>query len=338
MTYRYRRLQLHIGIQMIALLLGFFAAKQAGAVVTYQQLGRIVIKNACGKSWSSYYPTGQAPALSPDKSAVAFIRDGNLFIQRKNGHIEQVTRHPSIDVERFPFDVRVTWHRSGNWVLYTRIIPAKYDKPHNRIELNENDTGCKDCVETIWIIDINSKRTRQIVGPMGNFQRLVSTDRIEGASVYEPIFSPAGKSVCFLNGGSLYEQSIDLHKLSPAGKPHIVVHIGDADLGAKQIAWDFKRNRLCYWIGRFSGSGVSEYGYVTWKNGNWGRGTKWQPELASDVRKSFKNTNIHGCAFDDRGYLWVQEWIGNDTRWLRQDADLQLPQGTGRPDWGHFAG
>lgn len=325
------------------------ASMEAVAVVSYEAKGHIIVRDGGWNLGRKIPISGQAPAISPSRDKIAFLRKGNIFlIHGKNGSITQITRdEPAINQQTNELSgLRVSWHPSAKIVAYTRILPYKISKSSKTIQplpVNTKLLNNTIYLSTIWLADIKTGKCSRIVGPMGDIRRMIATYQIEGAEVCEPMFSPNGKFLWFLNGGALYEIRINAGAAKAAGKPVLVARTGDgldfgsqgaskSGSGAQQMAWDAKHSRLCYWIGRFWGSGTSEYGYISWRNGKWGRPVKWKPGFAPAIQKDIENTI--GCAVDDRGWLWVLAFVGDDIRWMREDASYKLPVDADRPDWG----
>lgn len=326
-----------------------------GCTVAYEAGNHIHIE---GPGWNlpkSSLPIGVAPAVSPTGSSVAFLRDGNVFVIHKDGQkIEQITHDPSIKLpssnEVHQYDLmpqihqRISWNASESKLVYTRILLFKYDKKSNLLQELKSLAG--DQTDTayltaIWIADINAKSSKQLVGPMGDFRLIWSTGQPSGAAVYEPVFSPDGSRVWFLNAGSLFESLI-----SEEPAPKLAARIGDGleyskpanskwGTGALQVAWDAKNSRLIYWIGRFWGSGESDYGYIPWHDGKWGKATSWTPKFTREL-KGLEEGNIWGCAIDCEGFLWVEAQIGSmeNIRWTRTDASKMLPVEAENPSFG----
>jgi len=309
--------------------------------------GRIVIDGPDWRLPKGSQPSGHSPAISPSGDTVAFLRYGNLYLLRKGSPKPRqlTTLSPSADQSAVALPMRVSWHPSGQWIVFTRALPSEYNRRSNSIrpitrKLKPNEIYIES-TQTIWLADVKSGKARQIVGLMGNPRKLES--QIEGASVYEPLFSPDGKSIWFLNGGWLYQASVDTKKIT-AGKSQLVARIGNgldfespgasrSGSGAQMLAWNARASRLCYWVGRFWGTGVSEYGYIQWKNGSFGHPEKWHPQFAQPILNEFNNTNVSGCVFDDKNNLWVNTYYERGARWVRGDDRAQLPPGSGRPDW-----
>lgn len=321
-------------------------AGSVNAAVTYELKHRVVVEGNGWKVKPSLRPTGEAPALSPSADRVAFLRNGNVYLLlRRTAKSRQLTYlPPSSSGDDTFLPMRISWDSSGKWIAFTRALPMEYDKHHNvlrpitrRLKSVEN---ILQYVQTIWLADAKSGKAKQIIGPMGDLLKLSATGQIEGASVYEPVFSPDGRKLWFLNGGWLYEARLDLKKLSVTGKHSLVARIGDGldfsspgaskwGTGAQQLAWDPKNSHLCYWIGRFWGSGESMFGRIAWKPEKWGKPEAWQPKLSHIIAQSF----IWGINFDNKGNLWVPAYMGSDTRWIRHDGKAKLPGGGGRPSW-----
>ena len=324
----------------------FYGCSRAGnvpAAITYDKSGKLVIES---KGWNLEAKlNGQAPAVSPSANEVAFLRDGNLWLIARSGkQPKKITTGASICAADVFLPFRVSWHPSSKYVLYTRALPFEYYKPGNRLIPLSGKVDALDDVQyimTIWIAYPASHNSRQVVGPMGDLTKLNATQQLEGASAYEPMFSPDGKWIWFLNAGSLFELQFNSDAPTFCGKPRLVAKVGAGldfessgaskwGTGAQQLAWDSKNNRLCYWIGRFWGSGESDFGYISWNRGKWGRPAKWHPKFAPDL----KNSQFCGVAFDNAGNLWVNAFYKDQIRWVRSDAKVLLPPETGKPDWG----
>ena len=319
-------------------------AAEVSEIVTYELNGKIVVDMP---GWKNTKPDGEAPAVSPMGDAVAFARQGNVYLLRQDGVSTQLTHFQSLSQPEIVFlGQHVSWSPTGEHLVYTRILPFKYDQKTGvfyKIKGIPSPSRNMVYLHTIWLLNIRNGKTKQIVGPMGYFNKLWKTDQLQGASVYEPMFSPDGKTVWFLNAGSLYEVSVNLITLNSTGKPRLVAQIGDGldfnspgaskwGTGAQQMEWDKKTGRLDYWIGRFWGSGVSEYGYITWKNGKWGKAAKWQPELAPKIRDNY----FWGCLIDSDGMLWVHANLDTGSCWVRNDLEKKLPPDAINPNWKPF--
>lgn len=194
---------------------------------------------------------------------------------------------------------------------------------------------------TVWLVQRKSGQCRRIFGPFGDVVALYRSNQLEGASVYEPVFSPDGRWIWVLHEGNLYQAGFKA-KSGTVDKPRLAKVLGTgydmeipgaskAGHGALMLAWDGKRERLVYWKGRFWGTGVSEYGYPSWRNGQLGHPCKWQPSFAMSVRQQGWE-NISGCVIDREGNLWVKVVQGEgDSRWMRADGRDALPAGAERP-------
>lgn len=320
------------------------------AAVTYELKHKVVVE---GKGWKikpGLRPIGEVPALSPSADRVAFLRNGNIYLLSRRAAKPRPLTYlsPSSSSDDIFLPMRISWDSSGKWIAFTRALPMEYDKQHNvlrpimrRLKQDEN---VLEYVQTIWLAEVKTGKAKQIIGPMGDLAKLSATSQIEGASVYEPMFSPDGKALCFLNGGWLYETQLNFKKLSVTGKPSLIARIGiGLDLsspgasrwgtGAQQLAWDPKNSHLYYWIGRFWGSGESKFGRIAWNSGKWGKPEAWQPRLSRSIAEPCSIYNVWGGAFDSHGNFWVPAYIGNDTRWVRMDVKAKLPSGSGRPSW-----
>jgi hypothetical protein len=178
---------------------------------------------------------------------------------------------------------------------------------------------------------------------MGNIRAMARTDQLEGASVYEPIFSPDGRWVWFLNAGSLYEIRVHPVRAARRSAARLVAKIGFLDLGstglskagmgAREMAWDPVHKRLWYRIGRFWGESVSWLGYITRRAGKWGTPTDSWPSFAAEIESAWPN--IQDCAVDHRGLLWVWYYSTPHGHWVwaSYDGTRSLAPGAGRPSF-----
>lgn len=347
------RLLRYTTIPLVMLFLSIMARGQStcGArdrIVAYEIGGRVVVES---KGWLPGKVVGTAPSVSPGGDAVAFLCKGNVSILNDRGRrVVELSKDPPVYERETFFEQRASWHPSGRWIAYTRLMLFRYDKSANTVTQVSSDDGSRpdvDAPETIWIVDVKSGRSRMAVGPMGNFKEMARTQQLGGGSVYEPIFSPDGKKLWFLNQGCIYETRVDLGALKSTGRPHMVDASGSLDFaspgaskggeGAVQLAWNPVTSRLYYSMGRFWGSmSYTGFGCLRWKNGKWGPDRGWEPELTSSLRRS--PGMIREIAFDEQGRLWVNavwqshHWVW---RWVRDDGKRSLPAYGQRPSFGY---
>lgn len=293
--------------------------------------------------------TGNASAVAYSGSRVAYLRMGNIWIaDLPEGRMRQITFDRQSNRSPWVFTpLRIDWHRSDRWILYTKVVPFIYDASKMKlIPAGRVINGNRVDLCTIWITDVITHKSRQVIGPMGNLSAFSKAGMLQFASCYEPMFSPDGKKIWFLHSGSLYEVPFDLKQMRIEGSTRCVISLAVLDLacgrsshwsvGAQRLAWDGKHGRLLWWKGRFQGTGESEYGYITWRMGVWGPAVKpWIPQFNSQLKKTFLSTNMKWCAFDSQGYLWVYAYLESSKhwRWVRQDAKASLPIDAEWPDW-----
>lgn len=324
-------------------------AGQALAAVAYERKGQVVVSGGGWDTRGRAWPVGEAPSFSPDGVTVAFLREGNVFFLKRNSPREILVSHdPAIPHSDLMLDQQVSWHPSGRWVVYTRVLPFTCDVGRGLLKPVKSTHGLPSAtvfVHTLWLADVHLKRSRQIIGPMGSLSKIVKTHQPEGASVYEPIFSPDGKWLWFANGGYIYQVKVDAASLSIVGKPSLVARIGSgldfsspgaskSGSGAQRLAWDGAHGRLCYWVGRFWGSGTSGFGYISWRSGKWGKPTSWKPTLAASLQHCTSLDQVWSFAFDDMGRLWIPALVKDQECWIRHDGRVHLPPNAQNPDWG----
>ena len=101
------------------------------------------------------------------------------------------------------------------------------------------------------------------------------------------------------------------------------------------MAWDGLNKRLCWWAGRFQGTGDSRFGYVEWKHKKPLVTDSWLPAFTNSIYSAYQSTNVQGCEFDSSGYLWVYAFDEKTRgfRWLRQDGRASLACSAGHPSW-----
>lgn len=317
-------------------------------VLAYELDGRIRVQ---GTGWPSKVLNrvcGLAPSPSPAGDAVAYLYRGNVYVLRRdNSKVRQVTYAKPVYKDALDVESRISWHPSARWVAYTRPDLFRYDLKHKK--LIEVPLGTKPpqgavFLSTIWVANVSSGRCHRLLGPMGDYAALHRTGQIEGAQVHEPVFSPDGRQLWFLNAGALYRAQLDTDGLKAVGQPALVARLGSGldfespgvskgGTGAKQIAWDGRGCRLVYWIGRFWGTGVSEYGYVHWSAGEFGKPVRWTPTFAAEIATA--GVNIQGCAIDGDGHVWVYAYLESQRTfaWVRQDCARRLPEKAERPTW-----
>ena len=253
-----------------------------------------------------------------------------------------MTRFPEQRSEKSFFATTTCWDPHGDVVAFTRILPFRY-KAGAVVPVHGGSFGNNThWISTIWAADVNSGRAWEVAGPMGDFAALSRTSQLEGASAYCPVFSPDGRSLWFLNAGCIYQ--IALARQSGPGAPRLIGRTGGLDFespgaskaggGAMEIAWDAKRHRLCYWIGRFWGTGWSEYGYIAPKGQAWSKPTQWNPAFSDVVLSAWPN--VQGCAIDSKGNVWVRcLFRANDGtvayQWATEDGRDRLPKNGRRP-------
>lgn len=311
-----------------------YANESGHPVLAYELNGKIVIQGSGWRAKDFRAATGYAPSPSPTGDQVAYLRQGNVYLLRRgSAKIVMLTNNMPVAGGPSDFENRVSWHPTGKWLVYSRATRFEYDERIERFSgLPDEAKGSQKGVllQTIWIANAQSGKSTLLVGPIGDLPMLQRTSQIAGAQVYEPLFSPDGSCLWFLNGGVLYEATVDTTSLALTGAPRTILRTGTGlDLqspgaskggtGAQQLAWDKKEEQLIYWVGRFWGTGVSEYGSVTWHAGKWGRATAINPKFSHAIKEAYPNTE--GCAIDETGDLWVSAYLASDHKWhwLRQE-------------------
>jgi Tol biopolymer transport system component len=163
--------------------------QDACASIAYEQDGHVVLHGSEG--WHG--PLGGDPSFSPKGDYIAFIREGNLWsVRLRDILVKQITHDPPYRVARCFLPGRVSWHRSGRWIIYTRISRYRYIEETQslaQVDSNANRDGGVD-ISAIWIADMKTGKSTELLVPMGNLRRLSANNALPFASVYEPIFSP----------------------------------------------------------------------------------------------------------------------------------------------------
>lgn len=313
-------------------------------VLAYSLNGKVYLKPRGGRVGT--VAEGVAPAISPSQERVAFLKQGDVFLySQRLGGTKQLTNIRTSFMQQSFFPLSVAWHPEEECLLFTRVEPYIYDEQTRRLIEYRRTSPSKDAVGimTVWIVHLKSGRCQRMFGPFGDITALHRSNQLEGASVYEPVFSPDGRWVWVLHRGNLYEAEFD-RRGGAVGTPRFSRQLGTgfdleslgaskAGHGALMLAWDSRSNRLVYWVGRFWGTGVSEYGYLSWQHGQLGKPREWQPPFAKVLRQ-WGAENISGCVFDRRGNLWVRAVQGeSNVRWIRADGREALPVGAGRPSF-----
>ena len=313
-------------------------------VLAYSLNGKVYVKPRGGRV--DMLAEGVAPAISPSQEKVAFLKQGDVFLysQRLRGATRLTNIRMSFMQQSF-FPLSVAWHPEEEYLLFTRVEPYTYDEQTRRLREYQRTSPSKDAVGimTVWMVHLKSGRCQRMFGAFGDTVALYRSNQLEGASVYEPVFSPDGRWIWVLHEGNLYEAEFD-RRDGVAGALLLSKRLGTgfevespgaskAGHGALMLAWDSTSNRLVYWVGRFWGTGVSQYGYLLWQHGRLGSPHEWQPPFAKVLRQQGEE-NISGCVFDRRGNLWVRAvQDGGNVRWIRADGREALPAGAGRPSF-----
>lgn len=307
----------------------------------YTLRGDVLLKEQSGRIRK--IGNGNAPAISPSGDKLAFLQAGNILLySNADGMVKQVTRIQTSAPQRSFFPIKIAWHPGENYLLFTHIQAYLYDRRTQR--LRRLDKWQKEAVgiASIWLVHLPSGHCRQVLSPFGQFDLLYKTFQLEASGVYEPLFSPDGQVIWFLHAGDLYEVGFD----EPSGRVHapkLVQRLGRgldlqsigacrAGSGALMLAWDAKRSRLVYWVGRFWGTGVSQYGYFPYQGGQLAKSRDWLPSFGGAIREVGME-NIQGCSVDRAGHLWVSVIRDGSWQWTRADGRESLPVGAGRPSF-----
>lgn len=287
---------------------------------------------------------GECPALSPSREYVAYLREGNLFLWGPRGEVRLTDLNTLVSQQAY-FPLRVSWHPSERYLLFTRVETYQYHMGSKglRVVSRIGDPSSVQRLVTIWLHDAHMERTVRLVSPLDGFARLLETGQMEGASVYEPVFSPDGQVVWFLHQGNLYMLRVDYRRCASLHTPKQISRLGTGlDLrspgasrwgrGALMLAWDSVGRRLVYWVGRFWGTGVSEWGFLPWRDRKLGTPQLWEPHFAPTIAR-YGLENVHGCVVDRQGKLWVKVVWGDGFQWMRSDGKEVLPVRSGRPSF-----
>ncbi len=213
------------------------APADASCLVAYGVNGRVAVK---GDGWNprNAMPLGMTPSLSPSGSVVAFRRCGNIYLMRRNSRsVERLThfRPENLGNEvtgpQPAMNPRISWDASGRWIVFDRVLAFQYGKVRKRLDQTApkslSEQKAASYVDTIWITDTKTKQTKQIVRPIGDMELLRRTGQLQGAGVYEPLLSPDGHYIWFLNGGNLYEAKLNLGTQSVVSSLRLIARIGD---------------------------------------------------------------------------------------------------------------
>ncbi|MEI6511906.1 MAG: DPP IV N-terminal domain-containing protein [bacterium] len=319
-------------------------AIQPSSLVAYELKGHIVIADQPVGPRPLPQPIGEAPSFSPKGDLVAFLRGGNVWlIQVADGQVKQLTHDPVLSHQYMFYEPSITWSNSGDKLFYTRNRPYQYHRQKKGLApASDNDKA--DWIGAIWMAEVKTGKSKQLLGPKGNFRYLKSMWALFFTSVYAPLLSPDQSSLWFVNVGSLYEVPIDLAKMEVVGKQRLITLQGSLDLdstrashasmGIRELVWDSANSRLCWWFERFGGTGFSSYGYISWKDGSWGKAYKWHPKFSREIQEA-GDVNTNDAVFDSAGKLWVSAY--NQKRmsysWVRQDGLDHLPVGADNPTW-----
>ncbi len=312
-------------------------------VLAYSLNGKVYLKPRGGRV--GVFAEGVAPAIAPSQERVAFLKQGDVFLYSQQlGGTKQLTNIRTSFMQQSFFPLSIAWHPDEEYLLFTRVEPYTYNEHTRRLIEYRGASPSKDVVGimTVWTVHLSGQYQRTF-GPLGDVVALYRSNQLEGASVYEPMFSPDGRWIWVLHEGNLYEAEFD-RRTGAAGTPRFSMRLGTgfdlespgaskAGHGALMLAWDSRSNRLVYWVGRFWGTGVYEYGYLSWQRGQLGKPHEWQPPFAK-LLKQWRAENISGCVFDRRGNLWVRAVQGeSNVRWIRTDGREALPVGASRPSF-----
>ncbi|MCX6345742.1 MAG: DPP IV N-terminal domain-containing protein [Armatimonadetes bacterium] len=332
-------------ILAVTALLSCFSGVVNASAISYSIGNNVLVKNG---NKIMFKTPGTAPSLSPSGKMVAFRRRSNIFVANMiTGKTVQMTRDHTSAPEKSRFKFQISWSPDEKSLAYTRLLPYRISSDSRTLKAaTQSDLrkGEVTWIMTIWVLDLKNKHASQLIGPMGNIRLLSRTSQLDGAAVYEPIYSPNRLHLWFLNAGDLYVARLHSSGGSKAVGVHLVARIGSgldfqsdggssSGSGAFEIAWDAVHKRLYYWLGRFWGTGFSEYGYMTWKSGRLSRPIEWDPAFAPAIEDAWPN--VLGCAVDSKGFLWVwhfrrltQDWV-----WERYDGHQSLPPETSRPSF-----
>jgi len=315
-------------------------ASPSHSIIAFDQDGTVVLRKDFSKHTYSRF-MGISPVISPSGDAVAFLRSGNVFILNLSSDREKQLTHFPPGISPESFDMHIAWHPSEKWIVFTMEMPFLYDARRGVLRSVSKPTHAAFPISTLWFADVHLGRAYMIVGPTSFPVRRWHENTLDAANLLEPIFSPDGKFLWFISPGNIYELNVGKSGIRCDVKPRLVANLGKLDTegpgaskwgrGPRQLAWDGVSSRLCYWIGRYWGTGESSYGYLQWRHGDLEKPVKWNPQFAHEIRKAFPN--IEGCEFDNTGHLWVRALVEDKSRWIRQDSKVMLPVGAGRPSF-----
>lgn len=313
-------------------------------VLAYSLDGKVYLKSWDGRVQA--IAEGVAPAISPSHEQVAFLQQGDVFLySARTTAVRRLTSIRTSFAQQSFFPLSIAWHPNERYLLFTRVEPYVHDRQKGYLIEYQSASPCADIVGimTVWIAHLSSGRCWRMLAPLGDITALHRSDQLEGAGLYEPLFSPDGRWIWVLHEGNLYQAGFDARD-GTTGTLRLAKRLGTgfdvespgaskAGHGALMLAWDGKRQRLVYWKGRFWGTGVSEYGYLPWQHGRFNEPHKWQPLLAATIRQSGQE-NVSGCAVDREGRLWMKVVQGGGSyKWIRADGRDALPTGAERPSF-----
>jgi hypothetical protein len=311
-------------------------------IIAFELHKRIVVRKGASEVPLPNKPSGTSPSISPQGDTVAFLRGGDVYLLDLSTGRERRLTHIRVP---HTFDVyddsHISWHPSGNLIAFTVGLPYRYDSRHGVLRPTKKFTDLGP-LSTIWTADVRTGDARRIIGPMPPPGTRWHEKTLDASDSSEPVFSPDGKFLWFISPGKLYEVKVGTHGIEPDPKLKLIAVLGKLDInapgaskwghGLRALAWDTTRNRLCYWIGRYWGTGDTEYAYIPWRQGRFGKPMKWDPHFSPKI----EDWTTESCALDITGHLWVGAIVENQGRWVRQDAGYALPVDGDRPSFGRM--
>ena len=274
---------------------------------------------------------GVGPAISPDGSRLAFLKDGDLYLldinkgeTRRASHLNE---KPDDIPEHDPFP---SWDPTGRYVIFSH--PDRYGLVKRGDETHAM-YGSEKATKTIWNVYWSWSRKgttkTELSLFLGNETTGISSFSVTSSSAAS--FSPDGKRVAFCRNGDLWMASLDPSTIHDAIREASwdearVLTCGTQEGGTRatnetstilRISWSPDGKLLALSSDRYMSSGSAQVIVV-------------RADRPTEKVASFSGTDA--CFYDAGHLLYVKPYGQSQDIWLRdietRDEKILIPHAT----------